>query len=111
MKGFVKISKYSGMREDLVQAGGGNSSFKISENKMAIKASGYQLADITETEGYALVDVKSIRNAFFGADSLELLTDEDGQDILNNALIEGEKPSIETFLHSMSGKYTLHSQQ
>lgn len=55
MKGFVKISKYSGMREDLVQAGGGNSSFKISDDKMVVKASGFQLADVTEEDGYALV--------------------------------------------------------
>ena len=34
MKSFVKISKYAGMREDLVQAGGGNSAFKLQNDRM-----------------------------------------------------------------------------
>ena len=109
MKGFVKISKYSGMREDLVQAGGGNSSFKISEERMAIKASGFQLADVTEENGYALVNPKIIRDRFLNCEDLSALTDEDSKAILNEAFIEGKKPSIETFLHAVSGKYTLHT--
>ena len=47
MNGFLFISKYAGMREDLIQAGGGNTSYKESDEKMYIKASGVQLADIT----------------------------------------------------------------
>ena len=109
MKGFVKISKYSGMREDLVQAGGGNSSFKISDDMMAIKASGYQLADVTEEDGYALVNPKIIRERFLNCEDLSVLTDEDSKSILNEAFIEGKRPSIETFLHAISGKYTLHT--
>ena len=31
MNSFVKISRYAGMREDLVQAGGGNSAYKITD--------------------------------------------------------------------------------
>ncbi|MDD6237512.1 MAG: class II aldolase/adducin family protein [Clostridiales bacterium] len=109
MKGFVKISKYSGMREDLVQAGGGNSSFKISEEKMAIKASGYQLADMTEQTGYALVNPQIIRQRFLGCEDLDALTDADSKTILEEAFLEGNRPSIETFLHAISGKYTLHT--
>lgn len=109
MKGFVKISKYAGMREDLVQAGGGNSSFKISDEKMAIKASGFQLADVTEEDGYAWVNPKIIRERFLNCDDLSALTEEDSKVILNEAFIEGKRPSIETFLHAISGKYTLHT--
>ena len=47
MKNFIEMSRYAGMREDLVQAGGGNSSYKKDKDKMLIKASGYQLADLT----------------------------------------------------------------
>ena len=49
------MSKYAGMREDLVQAGGGNSSYKISQTEMAIKASGYQLSDLTEVKDMPLL--------------------------------------------------------
>lgn len=109
MKNFIKMSKYAGMREDLVQAGGGNSSYKMSADRMAIKASGYQLADITMSEGYAIVNPAIIRNAFLQSDCLDTLTEQQGNQILKEAFIEGKKPSIETFLHSISGKYTLHT--
>lgn len=109
MKGFIKISKYAGMREDLVQGGGGNSSCKISDQKMAIKASGFQLADLTEKEGYALVDPQVIKKEFSGVGIFEDLSEEQGRLLLQKAQIEGPKPSIETFLHAVSGKYTLHT--
>ena len=109
MKGFVKISRYAGMREDLVQAGGGNSSFKISESRMAIKASGYHLADLNEDEGYSIVDPGVIRDFFMERTGFDGLTETDGRRILQDALIEGKRPSIETFLHAVSGKYTLHT--
>ncbi|MBQ9239669.1 MAG: hypothetical protein IJ191_10255, partial [Treponema sp.] len=44
------------MREDLVQAGGGNSSVKINPDQMLIKASGFQLADLKENVGYCMVN-------------------------------------------------------
>lgn len=106
---FVEMSKYAGMREDLVQAGGGNSSFKISDEAMLIKASGYQLSDITEENGYAVVNPRIIREAFLNATSIDDLTEQNSNDILKRAFISGKRPSIETFLHSISGKYTLHT--
>ena len=109
MKNFVKMSKYAGMREDLVQAGGGNSAFKISPDRMAIKASGYQLADLTVGGGYAIVNPQIIRDAFFNDAVLDSMTDEVAEKILSDAWIEGDRPSIETFLHSISGRYSLHT--
>lgn len=109
MNGFVRISKYAGMREDLVQAGGGNSSYKIDDSRMVIKASGFQLAELTEETGYATVNYKKITEAFLDNSQLDQLTEEGSKKILSNALIEGKRPSIETFLHSISGKYTLHT--
>lgn len=109
MDGFVKISRYAGMREDLVQAGGGNSSFKISEHRMLIKASGYQLADVTQIDGYAVVDPEIIKERFLACKNLDALTEEESKQILRDAFIEGKRPSIETFLHAISGRYTLHT--
>lgn len=109
MKGFVKMSKYAGMREDLVQAGGGNSACKISEDKMVIKASGFQLADISDDRGYAIVNHNIIQEAFIGDNNLDNLSEEESKNILEKAFIEGARPSIETFLHSISGKYSLHT--
>ncbi len=109
MDGFVEMSKYAGMREDLVQAGGGNSSCKPEKNRMVIKASGYQLADVTEDYGYAVVDPEIIAKAFLESADISKMTEKDSEKALKEAYIEGERPSIETFLHAVSGKYTLHT--
>lgn len=109
MKNFIEMSKYAGMREDLVQAGGGNSSYKMSKNRMAIKASGYQLADLTEEKGYAVVNPQIISDSFLNNENIMDMTEEDSKAILDKAFISGNRPSIETFLHSISGTYTLHT--
>lgn len=107
MKELIQISKYSGMREDLVQAGGGNSSIKLDDRRMAIKASGIQLADITEESGYSIVDYPMIRQYMDalvqGAPSCS------DKELLERALLEGKRPSIETFLHAVTGRVTLHT--
>ena len=108
MKDFIKISKYAGMREDLVQGAGGNSSVKISDDSMYIKASGYALSDIKQDYGYATINQCIIKNAFLNTD-LDSLKDEEANQLLQQAHIRGDRPSIETFLHSLSYKYTLHT--
>lgn len=109
VNGFIKISQYSGMREDLVQAGGGNSAFKINSTQMAIKASGYQLSEVTEHEGYAIVNPLIIKEAFLNYKNLDEMTEEESKTILADAHIRGPKASIETFLHSIAGRYSLHT--
>lgn len=109
MNDFARMSRYAGMREDLVQAGGGNSSWKIDDNQMLIKASGYQLADVSDQKGFAVVNFKMIRDAFLSNRNLDDMTDDESKKILSDAFISGSRPSIETFLHSISGRYTLHT--
>ena len=43
---FSRISKTAGTRADYVQGGGGNTSVKLNDGLMAIKASGFCLSDI-----------------------------------------------------------------
>lgn len=107
MKDFIAISKYAGMREDLVQAGGGNTSLKLDGKRMVIKASGIQLAEISEAWGYSIVDYPMIQEYMMALiDDRQRLTEDQ---ILGKALIEGRRPSIETFLHAVTGKVTLHT--
>ncbi len=108
MHGFIEISHYVGSREDFVQARGGNSAYKIDETHMFIKASGYQLSELTEEKGYAIVNPKTIIDAFFNCDSKEF-TEEFSKEVINKSFIKGEHPSIETFLHAVSGRYSLHT--
>ena len=58
IKDLVDISKYAGERFDLIQAGGGNSSVKLENGEMLIKASGFILSDMDENNGYSRVDIK-----------------------------------------------------
>lgn len=109
MINFVKMSKYAGMREDLIQAGGGNSAYKITPDRMAIKASGIQLADVSEESGYAIVNPQIVKEAFLNVENIDSMTEEDSKKILLDAYVEGARPSIETFLHSILGKYSLHT--
>mgnify|MGYP000298105372 CR=1 FL=1 len=106
IKNLIKLSKYAGMREDIIQAGGGNTSVKIDDETMFIKSSGYQLSEMEENVGYSKVNYKKIVDYF--KSHLEV-KHSDEKELLEGALIEGERPSIETFLHSITKKYTLHT--
>lgn len=112
MQDFIRISKYAGMRNDLAQAGGGNTSVKLDKHTMFVKSSGFQLADVNEQTGYSKVDYKRIVEYFrehvepFAED---VFTEEKGNQLLKEAQIQGGRASIETFLHAITGKYTLHS--
>lgn len=103
---LIKLSKYAGMREDIIQAGGGNTSVKIDDETMFIKSSGYQLSEMEENVGYSKVNYKKIVNYF--KNHLEIKRS-DEKELLEETLIEGKRPSIETFLHSITEKYTLHT--
>lgn len=97
------ISKWAGCCEDITQAGGGNTSVKQDNGLMLIKSSGYSLSDVTASDGYSVVDHRKIID-LLGSSSMN-----DEKAILSAALIEGKRPSIETFLHSMTKKYTIHT--
>ena len=109
---LIAMSKYGGGRFDLVQAGGGNTSVKDGD-EMIIKASGYLLSELCMGKGYTSVVIGKV---------LDILEDEDiltsknkkerdvkSSEKLNKAVLyDGERPSIETYLHAMLYKYTFH---
>ncbi len=112
MQDFIKISKYAGMRNDLAQAGGGNTSVKLDDTIMLVKSSGFQLADVEEQTGYSKVNYRQIVDYFeekVAGQKEDVLTEEIGKELLQTVHIEGGRASIETFLHAVTGKYTLHS--
>ncbi|TVM32231.1 hypothetical protein DQK91_15210 [Oceanidesulfovibrio marinus] len=115
MHNFLRMSKAAGGRFDLVQAGGGNSSFKPTPSTMLIKASGTSLSDMTTGSGYVEVSLPPL---------LELLEDqtlaqqerrERDQKVaqrLGAAMTTvgaPARPSIETLMHAMLGTYVLHT--
>ena len=88
---FARMSQIIGARRDYVQGGGGNTSVKLGDNLMAIKASGYKLSGVTENDGFAVVEVDSLRD----------VTEEQGFKPL--------RPSVEVGFHALLGKYVLHT--
>ncbi len=99
------ISKFAGQSEALVQAGGGNTSVKLDDDRMVIKASGFQLSEVTLYSGYSLVHYKEICDIFNRGKPDPSQENE----ILESVLVEGKRPSIETFLHSITSDYTIHT--
>ena len=104
---LVQVSNEIGSRIAYVQGGGGNTSFKISDTQMYIKASGGFLADIKDVSGFLPVDWKMIFEQIDGCKS-----EVDYAMLLNaSTLVEGstQRPSIETGFHAILDKCTLHS--
>ena len=92
------ISKYCGERFDLVQAGGGNTSVKI-DKLMFIKASGYNLTNIDTFNGYVAVDNEML---------LSDINNNSIKEVAKYNYIGNKRGSIETFMHSILKKYTIH---
>jgi HAD superfamily hydrolase (TIGR01549 family) len=92
------ISRYCGERFDLVQAGGGNISVKI-KNLMFIKASGFSLTDIIQNKGYVCINNEELLNDLC-KNKLKKITDYNMYGSLRG--------SIETYMHSILKKYTIH---
>jgi rhamnose utilization protein RhaD (predicted bifunctional aldolase and dehydrogenase) len=110
---LANISSFAGNRFDLAQAGGGNSSVKLDENQMLIKASGISLSEVTDTSGFVCVDYSLIRqsmasNNFCSQDRKE--RERLAEKLMVESKLSDEgKPSIETFLHALLDTFTLHT--
>ena len=113
LKQLVEISKYAGARWDWVQAGGGNVSVKTADGKMYIKASGVCLADVSLTGGYAVLDHVKLLKAFGQImrrpGKTKELTEQKAALAMKACQISATpSASIETWLHAILKKYTLH---
>ncbi|MFC1510643.1 class II aldolase/adducin family protein [Candidatus Omnitrophota bacterium] len=111
---FLKMSKYAGERFDLTQAGGGNTSAQLDDGNMLIKASGCLLSDITDLNGYLEVNKTSVLALLDQVKSNVNLSKRKQDDLVAreivHTIIKGAgRPSIETFLHTLLYKYTLHT--
>ncbi len=98
LKDLMCISKYCGERFDLVQAGGGNTSVKV-DDFMFIKASGYNLTNMDMFHGYVTINNKLLLHDIHGNST---------KDVTNYNYIGNKRGSIETFMHSILKKYTIH---
>ena len=106
LSGFVRMSRYLGEQPAYAQGGGGNTSAKLTDRRMIVKASGLTLASVTETGGFAEVDFVTIRDYLH-----EPSEDEDAFNAAVNATnrADGFRPSMETGFHAILDGYVLHS--
>ncbi len=115
MEAFVKLSKIGGSRADYVQGGGGNTSVKLKNGMMAIKASGYCLKDIEPDNGYAVLDGNALRS-FYRENNAEDFDDCEAAGAQcakeNLQIVEGLpqlRPSVEAGFHCLLKTYVLHT--
>ena len=112
---FTRLSQTAGARADYVQGGGGNTSVKLCDGLMAIKASGYCLKDITPDNAYAVMDAQALRNFYYENEPANLAdVEKQGSACAkeNTKTIEGLsalRPSVEAGFHSILKTFVLHT--
>ena len=97
---LVKLSHSIGNHISYAQGGGGNTSIKIDNNYMLIKASGYKLSDMNINHGYCTVNYKDIVNIINNEPQTNISESELYENIKKSSL-DDQTPSIETGFHSL----------
>jgi len=112
---FARVSQAAGSRADYVQGGGGNTSVKLSDGLMAIKASGFCLSDITPSSAYAVLDGAAVREFYLNSEPEQFENVETaGSNKAKESVkvIEGLqqlRPSVEAGFHSILATYVVHT--
>ena len=111
---LIKISHYAAASKAYIQGGGGNTSVKLDDNQMAVKASGCKLSDMSDDAGYVVVDYKSIVGYFAAAEEGDADFEKQSTAVLQASIIEQEglktfRPSVEAGFHSVLKKYVIHT--
>ena len=111
---LIEISRAVGTRTDYVQVGGGNTSVKSPDGRtMAIKASGTALTAMSESAGWVEVDIAAVLNIFERTELAALESAAREARVLqhfSSAVVGGTgRPSVETALHAMLGKFVIHT--
>ena len=115
LENFTGLSRTAGARNDYVQGGGGNTSVKLDETLMAIKASGYCLADIKPDSAYAVLDYSLLRNFYYSSEPSSFEdVEKSGSEKTKEAVrkiegVEPLRPSVEAGFHSILDRYVLHT--
>lgn len=115
MQEFIRMSHIAGSRADYVQGGGGNTSVKLENGMMAIKASGFCLKDIEKDNGYAVLDGVALRKFYREHDPKDFADCEGaGAQCAKDSIqtVEGVpqlRPSVEAGFHSVLKTYVLHT--
>ena len=106
LNNLSKASILIGNEVAYVQGGGGNTSVKLNDSIMAIKASGTKLKDVKQDEGFSVVDYSLLNSYLDNPDSEDSIFT---KKIASFVVETNNRPSIETGFHSLLGKYVIHT--
>ena len=115
LKELEYISKEVGVPVDYTQGGGGNTSVKLDDRYMAVKASGCKLKQITPTEGYVIIDYKKIKEYYEHVDlNADVDFEKESADMAKQSVepvswLKALRPSVEAGFHSVLKKYVVHT--
>ena len=115
LKNLEYISKEVGLPIEYTQGGGGNTSVKLNDELMAVKASGYKLKQITPREGYVVVNYRRILEYYSQVDlSQGRDYEKESTEFVNQNIVEMEglkklRPSVEAGFHSLLQTYVIHT--
>ena len=100
---LIEISRFYGVDNRFVIAGGGNTSYK-SADKLWVKASGSSLASISE-DGFAVLDRSKLAIISARTYSTDSATREEQvkNDLTAACISTGKRPSVETSMHNAIG--------
>ena len=98
LENLATLSRYVGERFDLVQGGGGNSSVKYND-WLFIKSSGISMSNICTDDGYTIIKNKELAEDIYNNTT---------KDVINYTVMKQTRSSIETYMHSILKKYTVH---
>lgn len=110
IKNLVEISNKIGRHQQFAQGGGGNTSVKLTDSIMAIKASGYSLKNMKTSEGIVEINYKTIQD-YFKTHNTASTEDEFNHFLQSTKLHKSEiRPSIEAGFHAiLPYKYIIHT--
>lgn len=112
---LIEISRFAGERFDLVQAGGGNTSVKLADGRIFVKASGMALSEVASEADFCLLRWPGLLEFLSGCAtdaSTEVLEAQAKVAVaaaMSPVSSGNRRPSIEALLHCLLGKYTLHT--
>ena len=112
---YVRMSVTAGSRPDYVQGGGGNTSCKLDDRQMAIKASGFRLDQIRVDQAYAVLDYQNLRDFYGRSDPAGFAdVEKEGSAQARSAIISIDglpqlRPSVEVGFHSLLDTYVMHT--
>ncbi len=115
LKELEHISQAVGVPVEYTQGGGGNTSAKLNEELMAVKASGFKLKQINPGEGYVVVNYQNIVNYYENIDlSQERDYEKESAEFVRANIVELEglkklRPSVEAGFHSLLKKFVIHT--